>query len=314
MSAALKARTHGWRIENPAYWFNGLEEAESHSLWRRPQMTKAILTSLIALIITSCNALEPKLEYHGTCSADQNYFMVEIDYQGKKYHFMLDSGSTLNIYSQEMFDVMPKRMGKSTGTDTIGTLRYDLFHAVDAKIGAFRIANEWPILVLPFDIPPLNDVRDNENIHGILGMAFLKGKVLYYDPEKEVLELKSEECSERKWDYEFRIEYSAYNIPYFLSKISNSWLLPVFIDTGSNISINVTKSLFANIASQNKKADALSKNVTMASGIKELKYLRLDSISLGGMLFHGIELFEFPRASIGIELLRKRAKEHLVHQ
>jgi hypothetical protein len=306
MFAALKARMYTWCIENPNFSLECLEEAHGHSPVRRLLLTKVLLTSLIALVLTSCNLLDSKLEYHGKCTADHNFLVVEIDYQGKKYHFMLDSGSTLNIYSEEMFDAMPRKIGKVTGTDTMEEMRLALFQAVDAKIGSFGIGNEWPILILPSDVPLLDDIRDNDDIQGVLGMAFLKDKVLYYDPKKEVFELTSEAWKEQKWDFEFKIEYNTNNAPYFLAKINDSWQLPVFIDTGSNISIEVTKALFARIVSQEKITDVLSKNVTMASGIYKQRYLRLDSISLVGMLFHGIEFFEFSRAQIGIELLRKR--------
>jgi hypothetical protein len=113
--------------------------------------------------------------------------LLPVTLRGKKYLFLLDTGSTLNVYDRSLPLGAPVDTGTVSGL--AGDVNVRLYEAPDARVGKFRLRSA--ARVVGFDFAKVREVSGHP-IYGVVGMEFLHQHVVRVDCDRsEVLFLKS---------------------------------------------------------------------------------------------------------------------------
>lgn len=102
------------------------------------------------------------------------HILLPIDIKGKRYHFFLDTAATITGYDTSLRSLLGD-FGRSAVLHTIdGEKRIPLFRPPSARLGHLDLPTDKPVLCM--DLGKLRDLC-KEEIHGLLGMDFLKDRV-----------------------------------------------------------------------------------------------------------------------------------------
>lgn len=143
----------------------------------RPFLLTAALASLLLA------AAEPKpagkdrlvLEQFDVARGGE-LLLLPVTLKGKKHLFLVDTGTTLNVYDTSLPLGELKAEGTAEGAD--GPVTYSLFDPPDATVGYLSLSSLQPVCGTD-----LKQVREasGQDIYGILGMDFLRRHVVRID-------------------------------------------------------------------------------------------------------------------------------------
>jgi hypothetical protein len=159
-----------------------------------------------------------------------------------------------------------------------------------AAIKSLRIEG-WHFGDLPaaaFSMEGLSDAFGRP-LHGVLGYSFLQGKAVQIDYPAQMVRIVLDGRSARA---AFAIPADAYSVPLefvdeglLIPRIPelrvNGRAVPVSLDTGSSLTLELFAGLAAELGLEQALSDAGSASVRGARGVAEIKVIQLDSVSLG---------------------------------
>jgi hypothetical protein len=107
---------------------------------------------------------------------DGDLLLLPVTLKGKKYLFLVDTGTTLNLYDASLPLGKPKAEDTADGGD--GPVTVPLFDPPDARVGCLSLRSPEPVCGLN-----LRQLREasGQDIYGILGMSFLHRHVVRID-------------------------------------------------------------------------------------------------------------------------------------
>jgi hypothetical protein len=116
---------------------------------------------------------------------DGDALLVPIDFNGKRYLFTVDTGSSKTIYDASFAPQLGKVQGpgafESPGRDVV----LPMYESPSASLGRLRVQTNEPVAV--FDLSKVRQVSGHE-CYGILGMNFLAKHIVRYDPDLGTLQ------------------------------------------------------------------------------------------------------------------------------
>jgi hypothetical protein len=107
---------------------------------------------------------------------DGDALLVPVTLQGKKYLFLVDTGTNANCVDSSLLFGPPRE--KVTNEAAGGPVTLNLYDPPDAGLGSFALRPSGPVLGV--DLKHLRDGTGHE-VCGVLGMAFLRNRVVRVD-------------------------------------------------------------------------------------------------------------------------------------
>jgi PDZ domain/Aspartyl protease len=109
---------------------------------------------------------------------DGDAILLPVKFNGEVYQFVLDTGSTLNVYDRSLEPHLGAALTVVTAETPTGTTKMPLFSSPKAMIGSLSLKTPEPVACANFDM--LRRVGGHD-IRGFIGMAFLAQHVVEID-------------------------------------------------------------------------------------------------------------------------------------
>jgi hypothetical protein len=261
--------------------------------------------------------------------------LLPVTVQGKKYHFILDTASTLNMFDSSFSLGRPK---ESVDLKTTGrTARLQLFDAPDASLGGLSLRTDE--LVGALDLERLRQASGYD-IRGVIGMRFLRQWVVRCDFDRgEVLFLRS---AGRDSGLALALSFED-NLAYVLASLPGRRKEFFVLDTGGvgNYAAEVGSRLFDALANDGVLKVSGKVMHESAGGTTTQRLGRVEDLTLGeftvtnaivgestgnqlglGFLSRFVVTFDFPRNTVylkrgklfGIPHSRDRSGLHILRR
>jgi hypothetical protein len=221
---------------------------------------------------------------------DGDVLILPVDFQGKKYRFVLDTGASLTVYDR----CFEAQLGQSTSAAQVkgpkGSKTVKLFRSPKAYLGKTGLQTSSPTFTL--DLIKLREVS-GEPIFGIIGMDFLAQKVIHIDFDKgKFYILRKRESLPGK---RFKISYKR-GIPHIRGDVPGHGPEDFSLDLGKiGGSGDLKGSILENLKKQKKArlaGHSLSETVsgTHAHSIFHVETFSLGEFTLANLLFDQAEM------------------------
>jgi hypothetical protein len=120
---------------------------------------------------------------------DGGPLLLPVALDGKSYFFLIDTGSPINIYDESLRSHLgPAQKRAVTANQGRGPTQLPLYSAPNAKAGRLSLKTHWPVSCV--DLSTVSSFVGRE-VHGIIGMAFLKDHIMGIDFDKQTLSFYS---------------------------------------------------------------------------------------------------------------------------
>lgn len=111
---------------------------------------------------------------------DGDLMLVPVWVFGKTRTFVVDTGSSYQIYDQSLRPFLGAPLKEKTASTLNGKTTVDIFDAPTATLGSLDLRTEWPVACIDFDA--IRQISGYE-IEGIVGMAFLHQHIVHLNFE-----------------------------------------------------------------------------------------------------------------------------------
>jgi hypothetical protein len=268
---------------------------------------------------------------------DGDCLLLPVKFKEKSYLFLLDTGSTLNMFDSSL--PLGEPLGSGPGSTPNGSVFIEYHMAPKASIGSLNLRTDDPVIA--FDFTKIREATGYE-IYGVVGMSFLSRQIVRIDFDKgELLFLRAagKECGEA-----LDLSYTEKENPVVSLSIRDVGNFDFMIDTGCIGGSDLGRKVFH--AALKKEAMTLEGRTTVlsASGITSPRQGWLKQVSVGEFMPRGLMVtraegntvglgfcsrfivtFDFPqdklylqkglcfdkedaRGSVGVNLLRREGK------
>jgi hypothetical protein len=153
-------------------------------------LTLAVIAAVF--LLTGCQSgqvkpvVTPTVLAKFTITGDMNDILLPVEFDGKVYPFLLDTGTTNTVFDDSFKDRLGKRiLWPKKGEAAYGKkVTVELFNAPDAYFGPFNLKNMRIITATDLSKIVPDDKRD---FQGIIGMDFMKGYIVRMDFDNDKL-------------------------------------------------------------------------------------------------------------------------------
>ncbi len=315
-----------------------------------------ILSLWILLFLAGCQAApatslssgetEVLAEFPFTMTASRRAIILPVRFDGNEYPFLLDTGSPMTVFDISLADKLKGwHIFSARGRDAAGVdFTVSFKDAPDARVGPLSLKHCRRVIVM--DLGPLAEGLALE-LHGILGMDFLKRYCVRFDPEAKVVQFirtpgergwlwdpKPDINRHPEWGTRLAMRLDGNSLPRVKGRFSGDTEVDFLLDTGHMGTYNTVESkFFARIAGsayqwefEGSKMGITGKRVArkMRNAFVDdfrLGPLEYDSIlfndghhsTLGSMfLAHHQFTFDFPNRRLYLRQLHKMQYENAV--
>ena len=147
-----------------------------------------------SILSSGCQSVQPKAatatevlaEFEFEISGETDHIVLPVKFNGQKYQFALDTGSTDTVFDDSFKNKLGKRfLWPKKGTGTHGKeFKVEYFHVPDAYLGPFNLKHYCGPLIAVTD---LNELIPDEKrmFKGLVGMDFLLKYIVQIDFDNE---------------------------------------------------------------------------------------------------------------------------------
>jgi len=225
--------------------------------------------------------------------------LVPVKYQGVERQFMLDTGSSLNIFDPALSSAAP--LGMVPVRPPAGpAVEKALYPALPAAVGGLDLRSAGPILYNDFS--DLRAVSDRP-VWGIIGMTFLSRYILQLDLDAgKVRFLDPTQAPRAEWGAAVPLRISRRGVPSARARIPGLGPIDFTLDTGDNSGGNIRGALFRRLFP--RPSGAWTENL-MFTGVEASPSGRVPELAVGGLVFHGVVFEAAEINSLGMAFLRR---------
>jgi predicted aspartyl protease len=229
---------------------------------------------------------------------ERNQIALDVEMHGTgPFRMLLDTGvdpSAVDL-STALKVGIPVDLDSAGVAEGVGNERPSVY---SATIKSLRVGG-WAFGDVPaaaFSMEGLSEAFGRP-LHGVLGYSFLQGKVLQIDYAERLVRIVLDDRSARE---AFSIPADAYRLPLefvdegvLIPRIAelrvNGRVIPVSLDTGSSLTVELFAGVVAELGLEQAVADARSASVRGARGQAAVKVLQFDSVGLGPLTVSPLE-------------------------
>jgi hypothetical protein len=218
--------------------------------------------------------------------------LLPVRFKGKTYQFLLDTGSTVNVFDSSLPLGKPIDEGNFGGA--AGPARLKRYASPEATVGGLPLKSAKPVAAL--DFTKVRQVIGHE-IHGILGMPFLRSHVIQVDFDRgELLLLKEpgRDCGQG-----FTLSREEPGILLLRAGVAGYDEQEFILDTGA-AGCTLTRESFGAAL---KRKDLAVFGTTLAesiSGTSSVRLARLKQLSAGEFRFREVVVGEAADNRLGL--------------
>jgi PDZ domain/Aspartyl protease len=224
---------------------------------------------------------------------DGDCLLLPVKYKGKTYQFLIDSGSTWNVFDSSL--PLGNPIDESDIKGAADAVRLKLYDAPSATVGGLSLKSTEPVVA--FDFTRLRQVTGYE-VYGFIGMPFLRRNVLRVDFDKgELLVLKkpSSDCGQ-----EFAVNFNEGGIPRISVKVVGDEKQKFLLDTGLRITGDLATKSFDTLLRNADLTVFGTRLFETISGTSEIRIGRLKQLSLGDFTVRGAAVSEAEESRLGL--------------
>jgi PDZ domain/Aspartyl protease len=224
---------------------------------------------------------------------DGDCLLLPVKYKGKTYQFLIDSGSTWNVFDSSL--PLGNPIDESDIKGAADAVRLKLYDAPSATVGGLSLKSTEPVVA--FDFTRLRQVTGYE-VYGFIGMPFLRRNVLRVDFDKgELLVLKkpSSDCGQ-----EFAVNFNEGGIPRISVKVVGDEKQKFLLDTGLSSTGDLATKSFDTLLRNADLTVFGTRLFETISGTSEIRIGRLKQLSLGDFTVRGAAVSEAEESSLGL--------------
>ncbi len=214
-------------------------------------------------------------------------------YKGKTYQFLIDSGSTWNVFDSSL--PLGNPIDESDIKGAADAVRLKLYDAPSATVGGLSLKSTEPVVA--FDFTRLRQVTGYE-VYGFIGMPFLRRNVFRVDFDKgELLVLKrpSSDCGQ-----EFAVNFNERGIPRISVKVASDEKQKFLLDTGLSSTGDLATKSFDTLLRNADLTVFGTRLFETISGTSEIRIGRLKQLSLGDFTVRGAAVSEAEESRLGL--------------
>jgi predicted aspartyl protease len=231
-----------------------------------------------------------------TIDANASHVIFDVRIGDKMYPFMLDTGSTGTIFDERLRGKLGKTIGYGTLMNT--GQRIPIYDAIDAYIGGKNIRTATQLVC--FDLSTVSKAL-NTDILGVVGMSFLKRHRIYLDKANGTVQFEETSTQvHRSWGKGWKMHFRHGWPCVYIDEMKEEFLL----DTGDGGSGQLPEELFRK-AMQHEGLSPRKCSSSSASGYAERRIIRVFTIRLLGMEYHGLNFAETNKGVLGLEFLAR---------
>ena len=243
----------------------------------------------------------PELLESFAIDRDQNLLLLPVSFLGQTNLFLLDTGTTVNVFDQIYREDLGTLLSQTKITGE-KNLTLPMFEAVDAYCGRIPLKSTEPILCR--DFTRLRQILDKP-IYGVLGMSFASQYIFDIDFDRARLQVMARApegwCSMR---YFRPIGYNPDGIPIVLAK-AGGFEGFFLVDSGNLIAGSLASATFELLEREGQLSPAGTVPTETAGGVKILRRRRLSDFSIGSFHHTRLLVTEGTANSVGIGYLKR---------
>jgi hypothetical protein len=224
---------------------------------------------------------------------DGDCLLLPVKYGGKTYQFLLDTGSTCNMFDSSL------SLGKPTDEALVvgfgGAVRLRLYDAPEAAVGALSLKSADPVAA--FDFTMFRQVTGHE-VYGVIGMPFLGRHVVRVDFDRGELLVLKEPGRDRGQGFE--VTYNERALPCLTAGVAGDKRHRFQLDTGYNGTGNLATKPFDALLNDGG-LKVVGTTLTQAiSRTSRFRKGRLKQLSLGEFTLRGAVVSEADESYLGL--------------
>ncbi len=273
----------------------------------RRSATVLLLLALALFVVSNLTGSESKPDAAPSETALERFpiaknayfLLVPVEIKGKRYQFVLDTGSSSTIFDQRLRHLLSQQLGWQKVETPHGIVNAPLFQAPEAKVGRLLLPKGTFVTVTDFE--KMRQAGDNE-MSGVIGMDFLGRHILRIDFDRgEVVFLRSVGPNPgERLPLSFR-----YDRPHISIQIDEPDDPELFmLDTGlsGHHSGNMSAALFDALIAKKKMSSLVKlRSVGFSGVVQDGRQGQMDCLLLAGHRHKGLR---FMRAEINVLGLR----------
>lgn len=287
-----------------------------------------ILSLWIVLFLSGCQASPATSQSSGAAEVLAEFpfaptvsmpaVILPVRFDGAEYSFLLDTGAEVTVFDVSLAEklkgwhIFPVRGRDSAGVDFMASRK----DAPDAYVGPLSLKHCRRVILI--DLRPLGE-RLGLELHGILGMDFLKRYCIRFDPEAKVVQFMRT-GSERGWFWDrqpdvnlhpewgtrLAIRLDSDNLPQVKGRFGGERQVDFLLDTGHMGACNSVESkFFPKIAGSDYQweSEGASIGVTGKLVAREMRSAFVEDFRLGPLEYGSILFNDGHRSILGLMFL-----------
>lgn len=239
-----------------------------------------------------------------TFARGQYPLLVPVQFGPRTCAFILDTGSTGTMLDLALRSQLGEPRGKQRAFTAAGKpVVMQVFTAPSAYVGPFNLrdCNE----VVCADLNKYLAPSLGREVHGILGMNFLKKHVIQIDfDEGRIVFLDNREGDRQGWGEEFPITYKKNEVPQIRLSVGGQPEQEFAIDTGYDASGLMTKDSFRRAVAKGRLKPVETSMVAF-SGVVKSRQIRVDRATAGPFEYRGLVFAEAQVDLLGLDSLAR---------
>ena len=270
----------------------------------RQIILSSLLISFIASLFTATahsqepnRSPEPNVLAEFTIGKSPCPILLPVQFRGEECLLLLDTGSSTTVFDSSF----RHKLGKIRGTKMIWTpgspTRWEYFDAPRAFLGPFNLQDCGQVYCADLTLPSKVVGRE---IHGFIGMDFLRKHVIQIDRDKRTLSfIQPTRQNHHNWGAEVPITYDQFGTPVIKANIPDIIETYFDVDTGAIVSGSLDSRVLEYILLVNKINTRKASGLTVA-GAEQPRCLRIDRLSVGPFEYKGLIFSETRGSRLGL--------------
>jgi hypothetical protein len=230
------------------------------------------------------------------------FILLPVEFDGKECLFLFDTGCTCQLVDVSFRSKLGRPRKRVEVLAKGKAITADLFDAPEALLGPLNLKESGFFGCVDLEVVSQSIGRQ---IHGIIGMSFLKHYIVQIDFDNERLSfLQPKKGAKHNWGIELPITYGRYEVP--LTKVS----ILEKVDTYSTIDTGLSDTGFLDSAIVKyilllQDIKTVGDGYITVAGLRTTRSLRIDSFSLGPFEYKNQVFLEANGSSLGLLFLSR---------
>lgn len=254
---------------------------------------------ILLTVLPPLPAKHPQILAEFPIFPDGDVLLLPVQFEGKRYQFLLDTGSTNTIYDSTFRARLGDPIGKRSIETANRSIQLAIYQAPEASVGRMPLRMKQPVICA--DLKLVREVSGHQ-IMGVIGLDFLRQYCIRIDFDASKLEfLDSREAEPGT------LIPLAYRRYYQIKASFAGQEEQFMIDTGKGgYESGTLDAKLCDHLMREKKIEKVSKGYYVsASGISEDQKLAINIFCLGPFKHHRLYFGSSPRNILGLAYLSR---------